>query len=128
MKFMGRAVILGLALCFALAAVSLAADNSGFMWDGTHWKDLNFDLKVAYIKGVGNMADFEVGTGSSGRSACISKSLVGELKTKSVGQVVQEVDGYYKDNPSKVKTPVLEVILRSSTKLCPPETATEKKK
>jgi len=128
MKIRGKAVILGLVLCFALITSGLAAEK-GFLWDGTQWKDLGQDLKVAYIKGVGNMADFEVGTGGAGRSACISKGFVDELKTKTVAQVVQEVDNYYKQNPSKMTTPVLEVILRNSTKLCPPEaTAPGKKK
>jgi len=127
MKFRGKAAILGLVLCLALATAGLAAEK-GFLWDGTHWKDLGQDLKVAYVKGVGNMADFEAGTGSTGRVACISKALVDELKTKTIAQVVQEVDNYYKQNPGKMSTTVLEVILRSSTKLCPPETAAEKKK
>ncbi len=126
MKFRGKAAILGLALCCALATTGLAAEK-GFLWDGTQWKDLGQELKVAYIKGVGNMADFEVGTGGTSRAACISKGLVDELKTKSIAQVVQEVDDYYKQNPSKMSTSVLEVILRSSTKLCPPEAPAPKK-
>jgi hypothetical protein len=120
MKFRGTALLAGLALCFALATLSLAAEK-GFMWDGTQWKALGSDLKVAYVKGVGNMADFEAKAGAGGQAGCISKALVAELKTKTVGQVVQEVDKYYKDNPGKMNSPVLEVILRASTKLCSPE-------
>ena len=127
MNLRGKVAILGLALCLALATNGLAAEK-GFMWDGTQWKDLGQELKVAYIKGVGNMADFEVASGGTSRAACISKGLVDELKTKTIAQVVQEIDGYYKQNPGKMSTPVLEVILRSSTKLCPPEPAGEKKK
>jgi hypothetical protein len=127
MKFWGKAAMLTLVLCFALATGSLAAQQ-GFLWDGNQWKVLSTELKVAYIKGVGNMADFEAGTtGIGGRAACISKSLVDELKTKSIGTVVQDVDNYYKQNPGKLSTPVLEVVLRASTKLCAPETAMEKK-
>ena len=128
MKFRGKAAMLGLALCFALVTTGLAAEK-GFLWDGTQWKDLGPELKVAYIKGVGNMADFEVGTGGTSRAACISKGFVNELKTKTIAQVVQEVDNYYKQNPAKMSTSVLEVILRNCTKLCPPEApAPEKKK
>jgi hypothetical protein len=128
MKFRGKAAILGLALVLALAIPSLAADK-GFLWDGSHWKGMSTELKVAYIKGVGNMADVEVASGSSGRAACISKGFVDELKTKTIGQVVQEVDKYYQDNPQKLTTPVIEVVLLKCTKLCPPEAAaTEKKK
>jgi len=78
---------------------------------------------------VGNMADVEVASGGSSRAACISKGFVDELKTKTIGQVVQEVDKYYQDNPQKLTTPVIEVVLLKCTKLCPPEAAaTEKKK
>jgi hypothetical protein len=126
MKFTGTTILAGLALCFALATLGLAAEQ-GFMWDGTQWKGLGSDLKVAYVKGVGNMADFEAGAG--GQAGCISRALVAELKTKSVGQVVKEVDKYYQDNPGKMNSPVLEVILRASTKLCAPaSTATPPKK
>lgn len=120
MKFRGMALMVTLALCFALATLSWAAEQ-GFMWDGTQWKALSSALKVAYVKGVGNMADFEAGAGAGGQAGCISKALVAELKTKSIGQVVQEVDKYYKDNPGKMNSPVLEVILLASTKLCAPE-------
>ena len=127
MKFTGKAAILGLALCFALATASMAA-NKGFMWDGSHWKGLNPDLKVAYVKGIGNMADFEAAADNTSRSACIAKAFVDELQTKTVAQVVQEVDSYYKENPGKTSTTVVEVILRRCTKLCPPETPAAKKK
>ena len=127
MKLTGKAAMLGLALFLALATASLAV-NQGFMWDGSHWKDLSTELKVAYVKGVGNMSDFEVATGGTGRAACISKAFVDELKTKTVAQVVQEVDTFYKDNPGTLKTSVLEVILRRCTKLCPPEPAAAVKK
>ena len=29
------------------------------MWDGTQWPQLSLDAKVGYVKGVGNLADFE---------------------------------------------------------------------
>jgi predicted GTPase len=53
---------------------------------------------------------------------------VDELKTKTVNQIIQEVDKYYQENPGKLNTSVIEAILRRLTSLCPPETAGEKKK
>ncbi len=127
MKCKGMAVVLGLALVLALALPSLAVEK-GFLWDGSHWKNMTTDIKVAYIKGIGNMADVEVASGGSGRAACISKGFVDELKSKTVGQVLQEVDKYYQDNPQKLNTPVIEVVLMKCTKLCPPEAAGPGKK
>ena len=44
-----------------------------------------------------------------------------ELKNKSISSIIQEVDKYYKENPGKMSTPVLEVVLRTCTSVCPPE-------
>jgi hypothetical protein len=115
-----------LVILFALGTSALATNNQGFLWDGTHWKEMNKDIKVAYVKGIGNMADFETAVGGSGRAACISNGFVDELKTKSISQVIAEVDKYYQENPTQLKKPVITVILERSTKLCPPPTAEKK--
>jgi len=125
MKIKGIAGALMLVLLCALATVALA-DGPGFLWDGSHWKDMSSDIKVAYVKGIGNMADLENAAGGSGAAACFSKGVVDELKTKTVGQVVAEVDKYYKENPTKTKTPVITVILERCTKLCAPQAAGKK--
>jgi len=119
MKFRGSAWVLVLVTLFALGTAALAAEK-GFLWDGTQWKDMTTDIKVAYVKGIGNMADFENAAGGSGRAACISKGFVAELKTKTISQVIAEVDKFYKENPTKLNLPVLAVILQRCTKLCPP--------
>ena len=95
-----------------------------FLLDGTHWTEISYDARVTYVKGVGNMADFECQTGApkQTRSYCISMMLVQELKEKTIDTVVKEIDQYYKENPGKLKTPVLEVLVRRATQLCPPET------
>ncbi|MEW6387541.1 MAG: hypothetical protein AB1491_08500 [Thermodesulfobacteriota bacterium] len=117
---------LSIILLLSLSSVTWAAEK-GFLWNGTHWKDLTPEIRVAYVKGIGNMADFEVGMGTGGRAGCISQAFVNELKTKTIAQIIQEVDKYYKDNPKKMATPVIEVIMRRCTALCPPETATKAK-
>ena len=126
MKFWGRALVLALVMLFALGTAALAAEK-GFMWDGTQWKDLTNDIKVAYVKGIGNMADFETAASASISTPppCISKGFVDELKTKTVAQVIAEVDKFYKENPAKLDMPVVAVILQRCTKLCAP--AAEKK-
>jgi hypothetical protein len=125
MKFRGRAWISVLVMLLALATAALAAEK-GFLWDGTQWKDMTTEIKVAYVKGIGNMADFENAAGGSGRAACISAGFVNELKTKTIAQVIAEVDKFYKENPAKENLPVVAVILQRCTALCPAPAAEKK--
>ena len=115
-------ILLGCLIC----GLGLASPgwSQPFMLDGTHWTEISYDARVTYVKGVGNMADFECQTGApkQTRSYCISMMLVQELKEKTIDTVVKEIDQYYKENPGKLKTPVLEVLVRRATQLCPPET------
>lgn len=127
MNIAGKTWLIALLILFACSSLALA-QSKGFLWDGSHWKDLSQEIKVAYIKGIGNMADFEVAAGGSGRAGCISQAFVNELKTQTIAQIVQEVDKYYKENPDKVKTSVIEVVLRRCTALCPPESPAAGKK
>jgi hypothetical protein len=108
-------------MLFALGTAALAAEK-GFLWDGTQWKDMTTDIKVAYVKGIGNMADFETAAATSIRTPapCISKAFVDELKTRTISQVIAEVDKYYKENPGKMDMPVIAVIMQRCTKLCAP--------
>jgi hypothetical protein len=118
MNFTGKAGILGLAMLLALATGALA-QTQPLAWNGTHWKEFTQEIKVAYVKGMLNMASFETAMGGSGRGACVSRAFTEELKTKTLGQVIAEVDKFYKDNPGKMKTPVIEVVMQRCTKLCP---------
>jgi hypothetical protein len=119
MKFKGRDWVLVLVMFLALATAALAAEK-GFLWDGTQWKDMSADIKVAYVKGIGNMADFETAAAGSAPAPCISKGFVDELKTKTIAQVIAEVDKYYQENPGKMDMPVIAVIMQRCTKLCAP--------
>jgi hypothetical protein len=113
-----------LVMLFSLATAALAAEK-GFLWNGTQWKDMTTDIKVAYVKGIGNMADFETAAGG-GRVACISKGFVDELQTKTITQVIAEVDKFYQENPTKLDMPVVAVILQRCTKLCATPAAEKK--
>lgn len=106
-------------ILFALATTALAVDK-GFLWDGTQWKDMGTDIKVAYVKGIGNMADFETAAAGKNPAPCISKGFVDELKTKTISQVIAEVDKFYKENPTKLNMPVIAVILQRCTQMCAP--------
>jgi hypothetical protein len=125
MKFRGIACVSVLVMLIALATAALAAEK-GFLWDGTQWKDMTKDIKVAYVKGIGNMADFETGAAGPNPPPCIAKGFVDELKTKTIAQVIVEVDKYYQENPGKMDMPVIAVIMQRCTKLCPAPPAGKK--
>jgi hypothetical protein len=106
----------------ALAAAAPAVDtNQAFLWNGVHWQQVTTDGKAGYIFGIGNLADYEAAASKSRKLACVSPALVNEMKSKTVMQIIQEVDKYYQDNPGKLGTPVLEVVLGQSTKPSPAE-------
>jgi hypothetical protein len=99
--------------------IALSQGMKPEMWNGTHWNEFSQDVKVAYIKGIGNMADFEVAV-DKGRAGCIASAFVKDLKGKTIEGIVNEVDKYYKEHPDKANTPVVEVVLRQCTSLCKP--------
>jgi hypothetical protein len=120
-----------LSLVLILATGALAAMEKAELINGTHWAKWSEDNKLVYIRGLTNWADFIAA--AHGQKAqtwefCISKVVVDELKAKSLGQIAADVDGYYKENPGKLDTPVIEVVLRRSTKVCPPEPRAKEKK
>ncbi len=118
----GKGLTLALAVCLLLTLpAGVWAQPKMLALDGTLWKTLPQGEKMAYITGMGNMASFETAMGGAGRAACISKAFVDELKDKTIDRIVTEVDAFYQHQPDKLKTPVIEVVLRRCTALCPPE-------
>ena len=104
----------------ALAGAAPAVDtNQAFLWNGVHWQQVTTEGKAGYIFGIGNLADYEVAASKGRKLACISRVFVDDLKTRTVMQIIQEVDKYYQDNPGKVGTPVIEVVLGQLTKSSP---------
>ncbi|MBI4794357.1 MAG: hypothetical protein HY790_00670 [Deltaproteobacteria bacterium] len=126
MRLWGKVWIVGLFLLLGLTPAVLAAQKA-FLWDGSHWSQVSFDGKAGYVFGMGNMADFEAAAGG-GKSPCVSRAFADELKTKTVDQIIAAVDQFYKENPDKMQTTVIEVILRRCTTVCPPETKSGGKK
>jgi len=106
-------------MLLGLTSAVMAAQKA-FLWDGTHWSQVSFDGKAGYIFGIGNLADFESAAGGD-KSPCISRAFAAELKDKTVDQIITAVDQFYKENPDKMKTSVLEVVLQRCTKYCPPQ-------
>jgi hypothetical protein len=103
-----------------LAAAAPAVDtNQAFLWNGVHWQQVTTEGKAGYIFGIGNLADYEVAASKGRPLVCVSRVFVDEMKTKTVMQIIQEVDKYYQDNPGKLGTPVIEVVLGRLTKSFP---------
>ena len=134
MKFRRKTALLAVGLSLALITGALGAMERAEMINGTHWTKWSEGDKLIYVRGIGNWADFVTAAQTQTQKGktwefCISKVFVDELKAKTLGQVVADVNAYYQAHPEKMGTPVIEVILRRSTKVCPPETgAMEKKK
>jgi len=107
----------------SLAAPAPAAETGkAFLWTGSHWQQVSEEGKAGYVFGMGNLADFEAAASKGRKAVCISQAFVDDLKARTVMQIIQEVDKFYQENPGKLDTPVIEVILRRCTKVCPPET------
>jgi len=111
-----------------LAAAAPAVDtNQAFLWNGVHWQQVTTEGKAGYIFGIGNLADYEVAASKDRKQVCVSRGFVEVMKTKTPLQIIQQVDLYYQDNPGKLDTLVIEVILGQLIKASPapaqPETA-----
>jgi len=131
MKFCGKSALLALALALALTTGPVAAMEKAEFISGNQWSQWSDQDKLVYIRGVGNWADFVTeAQAQRGKTFefCISKVLVNELKTQTLGQIVSKVDAYYRENPEKLNTSVIEVVLRRCTNACPPEGGAREKK
>jgi hypothetical protein len=126
-KFTLLAVVLALGLVLATGA--LAAMEKAELINGTHWTKWPQQDKLVYIRGLTNWADF-IAASTRGRTyeGCISKALADELKSKTLGQISAEVDAFYKVNPGKMDTSVIEVVIRECTKLCQPQAGAKERK
>ena len=132
MKFCGKSALLALALALVLTAAPAAAIEKADMINGAQWTQWSNQDKLVYIRGIGNWADFVTEAQAQTRKKtfefCISKVLVDELKTQTLGEIVAKVDAYYQENPEKLNTSVIEVVLRRCTNACPPEGGAKGKK
>ncbi len=120
MKFWGRRALLALILGLALVGGAWAQGRAE-MINGSNWTKMSQQDKLVYVRGLTNWADFITEAAAQrGKTSefCMSKVFVDELKTKTLGQIVANVDAYYRDNPGKMNDSVIEAILRGSTNIC----------
>jgi hypothetical protein len=121
-------IMVGLLVGSLAAAAPAAGTGKAFLWTGKHWKQVSQDGKAGYIFGMGNLADFEVAAAGGRKAPCVTRAFVEDLKTRTVMQIIEEVDKFYQDNPGKMDTAVIEVVLRRCTKVCSPEASKGAKK
>ncbi len=125
MKSGGKTALLALALALVLASGSFAAAEKAEMINGLQWAKWSSQDKLVYVRGISNYVDFDSAaqiqtqarTGKHWFS--MSMALARALKTKSLGQVVADVDNFYRNNPGSVDISVVEVIMRHSAKFNP---------
>jgi len=125
--YVKKILLLGFCCCLGLVSVTYGQEHP-FLLDGKYWQQLPYEARIMYVKGICDMADFEYRAGGTGRGPCIARAFVEELKNKTKADIVREVDQYYQTHQENLQTNVIEVILRQSAKLCPPEAKKEEKK
>jgi hypothetical protein len=129
---MKKVSLLFLAISLILGAANAgAAQDKAFMWTGENWKEVSLDGKLGYIFGIGNLADYEVAAAKAAgqpKAALISRAFVEDLKNKTVLEIVQDVDRYFQENPDKLKSYVIDVVLRRFTTPGSPGTSSGAKK
>ncbi|MDI6852170.1 MAG: hypothetical protein QME75_01015 [Deltaproteobacteria bacterium] len=109
---MRRKLVIGVALLvLTLALPGMGQAQTAALWDGSHWMELPQEAKIGYIKGVGNMADYEHAV-SGKQVGLVTRALEDQWRTKSISTIVQEVDRFYQQNPQDRNMPVIEVVLR----------------
>lgn len=81
-----------------------------FMYDGNQWLELSDNAKICYLKGAGNMLDYETDHSTALKGLLLSHAITDDPENKTINRLIQEVDSFYQSNPNKKKTPVVEVI------------------
>jgi hypothetical protein len=125
MKTYGRTALLVLLLVLVLASGAWGAMKKAEMINGAQWAKWSEQNKLVYIRGICNYVDFDAAAQiqtmkrKSKRWFSISIGLAQVLKTKTLGQVVADIDNYYRNNPGNQDVSVIEVIFKHCAKMCP---------
>ncbi len=125
MKLRGKMALLVPLLVLALAAGAWAAVQNAEMINRVQWTQWSNQDKLVYVRGICNWLDFDAAaqTQTQARTGkhwfSMSMCVAQVLKTKSLGEIVADVDNYYRNNPGNQDISVIEVILKHSAKVCP---------
>jgi hypothetical protein len=125
MKMRGKTALFVPLLVLVLAGGAWGAMEKAAMINGVQWAQWSNQDKLVYIRGITNWVDFdsEAQVQTQARTHkhwfSITMALAKALKTKSLGQIVSDVNNYYQSNPGSVDISVIEVILKHSARICP---------
>ncbi len=125
MNLRGKLAFLVPLLVLVLAAGAWGAVEKAQMINGVQWAQWSNQDKLVYVRGISNWVDFDSAaqiqtmkrTGKHWFSITIGLDKI--LKTKTLGQVVADVDNYYRNNPGNQDVSVIEVIIKHCAKMCP---------
>jgi hypothetical protein len=125
MNLRGKMAFLAPLLVLVFAAGAWGAVEKAEMISGVQWAQWSNQDKLVYIRGISNYVDFDSAAQiqtmkhKGKRWFSISIGLAKVLKTKTLGQVVADVDNFYRNNPGNQDVSVIEVIFKHCAKMCP---------
>jgi hypothetical protein len=125
MNLRGIKALLAALLVLVLAGGAWGAMEKAEMINGVQWAQWSNQDKLVYIRGISNYVDFDSAAQiqtmerKGKRWFSISIGLAKVLKTKTLGQVVTDIDNYYRNNPGNQDVSVIEVIFKHCAKMCP---------
>ncbi len=125
MNLRGKMAFLLPFLVLVMAAGAWGAVEKAEMINGVQWAQWSNQDKLVYIRGISNYVDFDSAAQMQTMQRkgkqwfSISIGLAKVLKTKTLGQVVADVDNYYRSNPGNQDVSVVEVIFKHCAKMCP---------
>ena len=125
MNLRGKMPLLALFLVLVLAGGAWGAMEKAELINGVQWVQWSNQDKLVYIRGISNYVDFDAAAQIQTMQRkgkhwfSISIGLAKALKTKTLGQVVTDVDNYYRNNPGNQDVSVIEVIFKHCAKMCP---------
>ena len=117
--------LMALFLVLALVGGAWGAMEKAEMINGVQWAQWSNQDKLVYIRGISNYVDFDSAAQIQTMQRkgkhwfSISIGLAKVLKTKTLGQVVADIDNYYRTNPGNQDVSVIEVIFKHCAKMCP---------
>ena len=118
MNLRGKMALLVPLLVLVLAGGAWGAMEKAEMISGVQWAQWSNQDKLVYIRGISNYVDFDSAAQmqtmerKGKRWFSISIGLAKVLKTKTLGQVVADIDNYYRNNPGNQDISVIEVIFK----------------